>query len=174
MQLNTSYRRDILTKEQIRKAIEEIGLVEEYLDLDIQLQPLGFDLTVGNMSAFGSGRYGVIDFSNKERYVPKTSPEVAGHYDWITLKPGKYKIRFAEKVNLPRNIYAVGMSRSTLLRCGCAIHSAVWDTGFSGYGEVLLDVGREIQIGKRARVFQLQFLRCDDTDEYTGIYNEEN
>lgn len=99
MQLNTSYRRDILTKEQIRKAIEEIGLIEEYLDLDIQLQPLGFDLTVENISAFGSRRYGTIDFSNRIRNIPKTIDLDFGDYgNWITLEPGKYKIKFAEKV----------------------------------------------------------------------------
>ena len=36
----------ILTKEEIRKMIEEEGLVEDFIDLDVQLQPAGIDLTI--------------------------------------------------------------------------------------------------------------------------------
>ena len=93
-------------------------------------------------------------------------------HPYLFLSRGTYLIDFNEKVNLPNDMYAVGMSRSSLLRCGCSIASAVWDPGYHGYGQAKLDVGNPIVIIKNARIFQLQFFRCENTESYDGIYNE--
>ncbi|MBA2371776.1 MAG: deoxyuridine 5'-triphosphate nucleotidohydrolase, partial [Chloroflexi bacterium] len=67
--------------------------------------------------------------------------------------------------------------RSSLLRSGVAIHTAVWDAGYSGQGEGLLSVlasaGYRLQRG--ARVVQLVFLRLGSAtaDGYGGTYQDE-
>lgn len=183
-----SVREMFLNKEEIRKLIEEEGMVEDYIDLDMQLQPAGIDLTVDNISRFATRNYlkpcreGCVDFDNSKREIPKTLK--LGYYTtfyvdsygntkrFYFIKPGSYKIEFNEKINLPKNIVGIGRTRSTLLRCGATISSGVWDPGYSGHGQVLLTVGAPLKIYKNARVFQLQFMRCNSTEKYDGIYQE--
>lgn len=157
----------ILTKEEIRKMIEEEGLVEDFIDLGVQLQPVGIDLTTKQICVFRRTPIGVIDFDNSKRTLPKTKAIGFG-----LLEPGIYLLNLNEKVNLPNNIYAFGLPRSSLLRCGAGILSAVWDPGYCGHGQVMLEVNRRICIKKNAKVFQLKFYRCKKTEKYSGIYNE--
>jgi dUTP pyrophosphatase len=72
---------------------------------------------------------------------------------------------------------AFARPRSTLLRSGVAIHTAVWDAGYSGRGEGLLSVlnpkGYRLQRG--AAVLQLVFLRLGaaTAEGYRGKYQGE-
>ena len=59
----------MLNKSEIKTLIEQKKLIENYINLDIQLTPNGFDLTVGKIFAFSEP--GALDFSNKERVVPE-------------------------------------------------------------------------------------------------------
>ena len=58
----------MLNKKEIEQLIKEKNLVENYIELDKQLTPNGFDLTVDKVIEFDSA--GDIDFSNSERVVP--------------------------------------------------------------------------------------------------------
>ena len=157
----------ILVKEEIREMILKNKLVEDYIDLDQQLQQVGMDLTVKNISKFREEDVGVIDFDNSSRSIPSTDT-----VDFGVLEPGIYLLNLNEKVNLPDDIYATGLPRSSLLRCGVGILSAVWDPGYCGHGQVMLEVNIRICIKKNAKVFQLKFYRCQKTEKYSGIYNE--
>ena len=96
---------------------------------------------------------------------------------WWDLHQGSYVIGYAEKVNLPPDLMAFARPRSTLLRSGVAIHTAVWDAGYSGRGEGLLSVlnpkGYRLQRG--AAVLQLVFLRLSNAtaEGYKGKYQGE-
>lgn len=166
----------MLNKNQIKKLIVEKKLVENFIDLETQLTPNGFDLTVGEIFEFVSG--GVVDFSNRERVVPeakaisakKQKPE--DKFGWWNLAKGVYKIRTNEIVNLPNDLTALAFSRTTLLRVGAFTQHGVWDAGFSGRGEFILSVGNPagIKIKQNARIAQLIFLGVDETEGYDGIY----
>ena len=52
----------MLNKKEIKQLIEEKNLIENYINLDKQLAPNGFDLTVGKIFEFESA--GDIDFTN--------------------------------------------------------------------------------------------------------------
>jgi dUTP pyrophosphatase len=73
---------------------------------------------------------------------------------------------------------ALGRPRSSLTRSGVAIHTAVWDAGYSGRSTSLMTVhnssGFRVQIG--ARVAQLVFIQLSTPDDigYQGIYQGEN
>jgi len=166
----------MLNKKEIKQLIEEKSLLENYIDLDKQLAPNGFDLTVGKIFEFESA--GDIDFSNSQRIVPQ-GKELASKkrkqddkYGWWELPQGAYKIRTNEAVNLPNNLAALGFTRTSLLRMGALTQNGVWDAGFKGRGEFILVVSnpKGINIKQNARVVQLVFIGVEETEEYQGIY----
>ena len=168
--------RGVLSRHEILSGIKSVPpLVEEYLDLSLQLQVNGFDLTLRSVSSFAST--GQLAFDNRERILPNL--EVLSFDDGgaIELAPGSYSVIFNEIVNLPKDVMALGRPRSSLLRCGASLHTAVWDAGYSGRSESLLVVynGNGITLKRDARIMQLVFLHLTrETDGYSGIYQNEN
>ncbi|RLE84108.1 MAG: deoxyuridine 5'-triphosphate nucleotidohydrolase [Thermoprotei archaeon] len=151
-------------------------IVEGYIDLAYQLQPAGFDLSLAEVRQFKSS--GQIDFDNTKRLISETYPlKFSLEDESIKLNKGTYLIVFNEKINLPKNILALGFPRSTLLRCGVTINSAVWDPGYSGRGRSLMMVlnSNGVKLFKNARVMQLIFIKVEgDTGEgYKGVYKGE-
>lgn len=104
--------------------------------------------------------------------------EVEADNDVYHLMPGAYKIRYREIVKVPNNAIALAIPRSTLLRSGATIYTAVWDPGYEGRGEGLLTVfnSNGIDIEKGAQIAQLVFIRLDRETKfvYKGIYQREN
>jgi len=166
----------MLNKKEIKQLIEEKSLLENYIDLDKQLAPNGFDLTVGKIFEFESA--GDIDFSNSQRIVPQ-GKELASKkrkqddkYGWWELPQGAYKIRTNEAVNLPNNLAALGFTRTSLLRMGALTQNGVWDAGFRGKGEFMLVVENVngLKLKQNARVAQMVFFPVNKTESYDGIY----
>ncbi|HVA23775.1 MAG TPA: deoxyuridine 5'-triphosphate nucleotidohydrolase, partial [Chloroflexota bacterium] len=120
-----------------------------------------------------SGRLGV-----DERHIPDRVPLAFDFWGWLHLAPGFYMIQLNEAVRLPLDIMALGRPRSTILRCGAALHTAVWDPGYAGKSECLLTVHNPagIELQKDARVMQLVFFRLEQPAEtgYAGRYQGEN
>ncbi|MCX5697075.1 MAG: deoxyuridine 5'-triphosphate nucleotidohydrolase [Candidatus Omnitrophica bacterium] len=169
----------MLNREEIAKLIRENKLLEGYIDLDTQLTPNGFDLTVASVYEFDT--LGELDFSNKERVVP-AGKEILPHkngraekFGWWDLKNGCYKVKTNETVNLANDLSAICFARTSLLRMGAFTQHGVWDAGFKGKGEFLLVVGNPLglRLKQNARVAQLVFLRIQETLRgYDGIYQE--
>ncbi len=164
----------VLTGNEIRDLVSKNNLVQNYIDLDTQITPNGFDMTVREVHNIVSG--GAVDFSNEKRKLSETE-RIDFVDDYVFLEKGSYKIVYNEIVNIPPNIVALGRPRSTLLRCGANVGTAVWDRGYSGRSESLLSVYNEngIKIFKDARVLQLVFMRTlTDGSLYNGIFLKEN
>ncbi|MCC7573425.1 MAG: deoxyuridine 5'-triphosphate nucleotidohydrolase [Candidatus Methanofastidiosum sp.] len=164
----------VLTGNEIRSLVSKNNLVQNYIDLDTQITPNGFDMTVREVHNIVSG--GAVDFSNEKRKLSETE-KIDFVDDYVFLEKGSYKIVYNEIVNIPPNIVALGRPRSTLLRCGANVGTAVWDRGYSGRSESLLSVYNEngIKIFKDARVLQLVFMRTlTDGSLYNGIFLKEN
>jgi len=167
----------VLNKHEIEALINDKKLIENYIQLETQVTPNGFDLTVSNIFEFKSE--GALDFSNKERILPEQEeilPKKQNSCDkfgWWELKPGAYKVRTNEAVNLPNDLTAICFSRTSLLRMGAFTQHGVWDAGFSGRGEFILMVSNPhgIKIKQNARIAQLIFLPISEVKEgYNGIY----
>ena len=167
----------VLNGIEIERLIKENKLIEGYIDLEKQITPNGFDLTVEKIFLFKNR--GAIDFSNKERLLSevkeirpiKKSPQ--DKYGWWILKKGIYKIVSNEICNLPKNLIAISFPRSSLLRMGAFTQTGVWDAGFRGKSEFVLVVNnpRGIEIKQNARIVQLIFLEIEEVKEgYKGIY----
>ena len=153
----------------------EPPLLAPVADLDAQVQPNGFDLTLE--SVWRMEGLGAIGVTNAERTIPERQPLDPSDDGWFTLAPGTYIIRFREVVALPLDVMAFGRPRSSLLRCGAAIHTAVWDAGYHGRSEALLVVHAEagLRLAVGARVLQLVFMRLEaPTFGYAGTYQGEN
>jgi dUTP pyrophosphatase len=171
----------LLNRQEIEELIKEKGLITEYLNLDIQLTPNGFDLTAAGVSEFVS--CGALDFSNKERVIPQTkdvylrkkSPQ--DKFGWWHLKKGTYKIRTNEAFNLPNDLTVIAYPRSSLLRMGAFTQTAVWDAGFKGKSEFILTVSNSkgIKLKQNARITQAVFIKINKTEQgYQGIYQDKS
>ena len=87
-------------------------------------------------------------------------------------------ITFNEIVNLPLDVMALGRPRSSLLRSGVSIHTAVWDAGYRGRSQALLVVYNHagFRVQKNARLMQMVFIRMAQpaSEGYQGRFLGEN
>lgn len=166
----------VLSRQEIYRLLkQEPPLVESYLDLDEQVQPNGIDLTLREVALLESS--GKIAVKNTERQLPGLAPLVFDGLGFIDLIPGIYLITYNEIVHLPNNVMALARPRSSLLRCGVTVGTAVWDAGYCGRSQSLMVVynSQGFRLQKNARVVQLVFLRLSgETEGYQGAYQNEN
>ena len=167
----------ILSREDILKMLEESPpLAENLYDTQQQVQPNGIDLTLKEVALFSSP--GSLGPGNEGRALSSTSPLVFDGLGRIDLLPGCYLVTYNEVVNLPKNIMALAMPRSSLLRCGVSIHNAVWDAGYSGRSQSLMVVynPQGFRLHRNARIVQMIFfsLSHEVARGYQGIFQGEN
>ena len=166
----------VLAKADIHRLLQrKPPLVEGWVDLEQQVQTNGFDLTLREVALLQSP--GRIAAANHQRLVSDLAPLVFDGLGFIDLMPGAYSITYNEIVHLPENIMALATPRSSLLRCGATVNTAVWDAGYSGRSQSLLVVyhPRGIRLQRNARMIQLVFLRlARRTEGYRGTYQGEN
>jgi dUTP pyrophosphatase len=167
----------VLSGDAIREAINASKpLLRDYPDLESQVQPNGFDLTLASVSRHGGG--GAVGVSNVDRVLPDLEELAFDSNGWLDLAPGCYHIVYNEVVALPLNLMALGRPRSTLGRIGATIHTAVWDAGYEGRSTSLLAVLNPagIRLQRNARVMQLVFMAIARPVQigYSGIYQGEN
>ena len=155
---------------------EARGLVESMIDPETQTQMCGVELTLQKIERFISN--GSVAFDNKERKLPETEPLSFDEMGWIDLAAGAYLVTFNEIVNIPKDVAAQARARSTLLRCGATLETALWDPGYRGRSQSLLVVYNPLglRLKKNARLMQLVFLRLDKAADklYDGKYQGEN
>ncbi|MGA3094434.1 MAG: deoxyuridine 5'-triphosphate nucleotidohydrolase [Dehalococcoidales bacterium] len=166
----------ILSRDDILALIQgDPPLIECYLDLETQLQTNGFDLSLRSVSLFTSA--GKLALDNRGRILSRQK-RLDFNSDGVRhLAPGAYSITYNEIVHLPKDIMALGLSRSSLLRNGASLHTAVWDAGYSGRSESLLVVHNPLglDLEKNARVLQLVFSKLTGKSQgYQGMYQGEN
>ena len=166
----------VLSKEDIHKLLQqEPPLVESYINLEEQVQPNGIDLTLREVALLQSS--GKITVENSQRLIPDLAPLVFDGLDFIQLVPAAYIITYNEIVHLPKNIMALAFPRSSLLRCGVTVHTAVWDAGYHGRARSLMVVynPQGVRLQRNARIVQLVFWQLNrETEGYHGAYQEEN
>ena len=148
------------------------------------VQPNGVDLTVD--AAFEQREVGRIRRSGKtighrRAVAPVGGGESAGDdesveegADVLRLDPGGYVARYGERIRIPEGHVGFVLPRSSLLRNSCMLNTAVWDAGYEGRGEGLLQVHHPIEVDVGARIAQLVLARSDHEDTYDGSYQREN
>jgi dUTP pyrophosphatase len=166
----------VLSRQDIRRLLKKKPpLIEGYINLEEQAQPNGIDLTLREVALLQSA--GRIATEDSQRQVSDLAPLVFDGLDFIDLVPGAYIITYNEIVHLPKDIMALARPRSSLLRCGVTVGTAVWDAGYSGRSQSLMVVynPQGFRLQKNARIAQLIFLRLSQkTEGYQGAYQGEN
>ena len=151
-------------------------LLEHFISLEAQLQPNGFDMTVREVARLTTP--GAVGAEDASRVLSDTQPMEFDADGWLQLEPGPFLITFNEVVNLPLNVMALGRPRSSLLRSGAGVHTAVWDAGYRGRSQALLVVyhpdGYRVQ--RDARLMQLVFFQMENAASrgYQGRFQSEN
>jgi len=164
----------LFNSSEIRRLIKERHLITGYIDLEIQLQPTGFDLSLRTVQRYKGG--GKVDFSNLEREIARKELLEPDKDDWYNLEVGCYTIVYNEVVKIPLDVVAMARSRSTLLRNGATVQTAIWDPGYQGRSSSLLVVSNPngIRLKRDARLTQLVFFGTDKVQRgYDGIYQGE-
>lgn len=150
------------------RTIVEKGMVDP-VD-DDQVQPNGVDLRVASIQRV-RGHYrvpkdGSVDFSAIQ------CKEVAWNNGWCVLEPGNnYVVSYRENVSVRDGYCAIIVARSSLLRGGSFVTSAIWDTGFGGgLGGVIRPLVK-VEIERGARLAQIQFHEAKfNGHRYEGRY----
>lgn len=166
-----------LDRDSIGHMIEDSpALLEDFLSLEAQLQPNGFDMTVREVARLTNP--GAVGAADADRVLSETQTLDFGPDGWVQLEPGPYLVTFNEIVNLPLDVMALGRPRSSLLRSGVGVHTAVWDAGYHGRSQALLVVyhpdGYRVQ--RDARLMQLVFFQMETAASrgYQGRFQSEN
>jgi dUTP pyrophosphatase len=164
----------IADRETLLKLITDKQLVTNMIDPEIQVSPNGVELTLHEVFKFkGSG---TIDFSNRARHIPEYE-QVALKGEEYELEPGTYIVIYNETVSIPTDMIAIGRPRSSLLRSGVTVESAVWDAGYEGRSRGLLTVYNPhgFTLKPNARLLHLIFFKLlQETQSYAGVYQGES
>jgi deoxycytidine triphosphate deaminase len=134
-----------------------------------QVQPNGVDLTLE--AVFEQVSPGRIATDGKRVGDRAELDAEDGVY---RLDPGGYVVRYGERIRIPDGHVGFLYPRSSLLRNSCMLDTAVWDAGYEGRGEGLLEVYHEIELERGARIAQLVLAAADHEDTYDGSYQHEN
>ena len=159
-----------------RRLRDDPPLLAGLVDPEVQIQMNGVDLTLAEVARFGSGP-GRLDFDNRGRRIPVPEPLAPAADGVYRLAAGPYWVRYNEVVNVPPDVFAIGRTRSSLLRSGAQIGTALWDSGYRGRSGSLLTVHHPdgLELVQDARVLQLVFFQLEAPAErtYTGQYQDE-
>lgn len=139
-------------------------------DLGAQLQPNGIDLRVTDVFEISGqahlGRDSAMDFSSV-----RTDP-VFFESALVKLRPNNhYLVDFRESLHLPEGYCALIIPRSSMIRAGVDVRSALWDTGWSGRLGAALKVLNPMTIEFGARLAQIVVYKAEyDGQKYEGRY----
>jgi dUTP pyrophosphatase len=143
-------------------------------NIALQRQPVGFDLTVQSISSFA--HQGVLGLDNDVRQLPELR-ELIWHGDNpLLLHTGGYLVNYNEVVDVPLDCAGIVLPRSSLLRCGATLHTALWEPGYRGRGYGLLTVHHPLALYRHARIAQYVMMPLEEAVElgYSGVYQGEN
>ena len=133
-----------------------------------QIQPNGIDLTIREVYTFEES--GAL--TRSERRIPKYRELKS---DTWFLEMGTYLVRYNEYIRIPQNAVAIVLPRSSLLRMGATIYTALWDSGYEGRGIGLLQVfnPKGIKLERGARIAQIIFISARSSGAYRGRWKGE-
>jgi dUTP pyrophosphatase len=163
----------VLTGDEVRR--KRIVRLADLATEQAHVQPAGVDLSLDAVWRF-EGR-GSLGRANAARYLPARGELTFGGDGWLELEPATYGIRYAEWVEVPIDCGGLCFPRSSLLRMGVHVPTAVWDPGYAGRGEGLLSVsnpyGMRVQRGARIAQLVLFALTEAASSGYSGRYQHE-
>jgi len=155
----------ILGRGEIFKLVREKKLIEEFDDRC--LEGAGYDLRIGKFYRV----FGKTYLSPDKRKLPEIE-EITE--EQLILKPGDYILmETIERINMPANLAARVLNRSSLFRCGATTFNAFVDPGYCGrltFGLKNIS-SHDLSIAKGTRIAQIVFEEVvGQTELYRGRY----
>lgn len=147
---------------------DQVGRGEAYADA--QVQPNGVDLRVKSISHVTGKAF--VPTEGKADFGMVNWEELPTNDGWYELeKSAQYVVNFQEEISVSDGFCAIIVPRSSLLRAGAFITSALWDTGFQGQLGGVIRPLNDIAIQRGARLAQVLFLRAEfNGKRYEGRY----
>lgn len=154
-----------LGSREIKRRVLEEKLLENCTLANIQ--GAGYDLKIEKL--FGVD--GPAFLGKEERKLPELEEVDELNF---RLEPGKYYLCLTtESVNMPEDLIAFIVQRSTLFRCGVSLRTAVVDPGYRGALTIgIKNEGHQaFRLRQGARIAQIVFSEVrGDAEGYTGKY----
>jgi len=154
-----------LGHDEIVKLIKENGLLEN-VSLN-NVQGAGVDLEIEKLYEINSNSYLGVD----RRELPEVDEVDKNPF---VLSPNAYYLGLTkEKVNVPNDLVAFMLPRSTLFRSGVSLRTAVIDPGYRGALTVGIknETDFEFTLEKNARIAQVVFSKIfGGALDYDGRY----
>jgi deoxycytidine triphosphate deaminase len=159
----------ILSGQEISELV--IRKVDASADSGEQKQPAGFDVSVSKVSSYLKTQF-TLGVAKGENSNLMELPLVDGYYQ---LDQGAYFVDLNEMTTIPKDAIGILLPRSTLLRNGLDVRTALFDPGYSGQPKVMLVCHRPARVQRFARIGQLVIIRSDREFEsqYSGQYQGE-
>ncbi len=168
-----------LGSEEILRRIEEEKLLEN-CDLK-NVQGAGVDLEIEKLFEIASG----ASLGREKRELPELQeiiPKVVRKTHGLAIARGKifqlapkkyYLCTTKEKLNMPLDLIAFILPRSTLFRSGVSLRTAVVDPGYIGVLTLGIknETGHEFTLEKNSRIAQIVFSKVyGKAENYSGKY----
>lgn len=136
-----------------------------------QEQPAGYDVSVNTIHSFPKDQI-TLGVAKGENSTLNEVTIVDGFYE---LNPGAYFVTLNEITTIPKDAIGILLPRSTLLRNGLDVRTALFDPGYSGQPKVMLVCHRPARIQKFSRIGQLVIIKSDKEfdSQYSGQYQGE-
>ena len=158
----------ILSGEEISSLVKRVVSA----DSGKQEQPAGYDVSVNTIHSFPKDQI-TLSIVKSENSVLQEVPLEGDFYE--LSGPGAYFVTLNEITTIPRDAIGILLPRSTLLRNGLDVRTALFDPGYSGQPKVMLVCHRPARIQKFSRIGQLVIIKSDKefTSQYAGQYQGE-
>ncbi len=162
----------VLGVDKLLKLVKEKKLVEDLCQRELENpEGAGFDLRLGEIHTLkGEGFLGIENRNTPD--LEKVAEYKEGSEEFFELVPNKYYlVTTMEKVNLPENLIAFVVSRTTLFRSGIALFNGAVSPGYQGkLTFALCNLGGEkIKIALGARIIHITFQEVKgETHLYRG------
>jgi deoxycytidine triphosphate deaminase len=141
-------------------------------DFLLNVQPNSIDLTVDKIYTMSGTLVLYKDKTNRKlpEYTPLKTFEYEG-LEMYRLEPGnRYQVEFKEQLNLPKDICAITLVRSSMAKSGCTGENGLFDSGYSGGTGMMVSVQDESYIQVGASIAQMIFFETEASKLYNGYY----
>lgn len=147
---------------------------------DYRIQPNGVDVGIQvveriNGSAHFRGPSEGYGKPSRTKVKLRKWPD-RGASRWWKLPRGSYALTYDVEFEIPDNYVGRMYPRSRLMRSGLHLTSALWDQGYGGQGEGLLQIPQGISpvyIEEDALLAQFTLVKAEHADDYDGVHQGE-
>ena len=157
----------IIGEKELRKMYPELD--------DDQYQPNSIDLKLGKVYEIMSSDSEVYGLYDGEKHIPNKVEICYPYKNRYVLYPNKpYWLEIEPKIEIPKDIAQFYLPRSSLLRMGVTLHTALGDSGFNGHLMFLAinHTPYNINLAKGERIATAINFEVDSAGLYDGDYNE--